>query len=44
MQRDPPFHAEHVGSLLLPARLRDALREGRLDSGGLRARQDSCTG
>ena len=41
----PPFHADHVGSLLRPARLLDAyrnFRKGELDAAGLKAMQESC--
>ena len=41
----PPFRAEHVGSLLRPAALREAFRahqEGRLDPRGFRAAQDAA--
>lgn len=41
----PPFRAEHVGSLLRPARLIDSyrgFRKGTLDADGLRAVQEDC--
>jgi 5-methyltetrahydropteroyltriglutamate--homocysteine methyltransferase len=41
----PPFRADHVGSLLRPARLLEARSEhaaGRLDDGGLRAVEDEA--
>ncbi|HYZ33382.1 MAG TPA: 5-methyltetrahydropteroyltriglutamate--homocysteine S-methyltransferase [Crenalkalicoccus sp.] len=41
----PPFRADHVGSLLRPAALREARAaraEGRLDPAGLRAVEDDC--
>jgi methionine synthase II (cobalamin-independent) len=41
----PPFHADHVGSLLRPRRLKDAFRAheaGELDEAGLRAAQDDA--
>jgi 5-methyltetrahydropteroyltriglutamate--homocysteine methyltransferase len=39
----PPFRADHVGSLLRPAALKDARRrysEGALDAAGLKAVED----
>jgi 5-methyltetrahydropteroyltriglutamate--homocysteine methyltransferase len=42
---NPPFRAEHIGSLLRPARLLDAyraLKSGMIDAVGLRALQDDC--
>jgi 5-methyltetrahydropteroyltriglutamate--homocysteine methyltransferase len=42
---DPPFRAEHIGSLLRPPRLLDAfraLKAGKIDAAGLRAVQDEC--
>ena len=44
-QGGPPFRADHVGSLLRPAALKDARAEhaaGRLDAGALRAVEDRC--
>jgi 5-methyltetrahydropteroyltriglutamate--homocysteine methyltransferase len=41
----PPFRADHVGSLLRPARLRDAFRRhaaGELDDDGFARIQDEC--
>jgi 5-methyltetrahydropteroyltriglutamate--homocysteine methyltransferase len=41
----PPFHAEHVGSLLRPAALREAFRahrEGRIEAAEFHAVQDDC--
>ncbi len=41
----PPFRAEHVGSLLRPPRLKEALagaRAGRIDAAELRSVQDDC--
>jgi 5-methyltetrahydropteroyltriglutamate--homocysteine methyltransferase len=41
----PPFQAEHVGSLLRPAKLRAAYRQfadGGIDADGFRAVQDKC--
>ncbi len=42
---NPPFRAEHVGSLLRPAELRQAFRahsEGRMSAAEFRAVQDGC--
>src|SRR5262245_26002186 len=42
---DPPFRAEHVGSLLRPAELRSAFRlraEGKLDAAGFDAALERC--
>jgi 5-methyltetrahydropteroyltriglutamate--homocysteine methyltransferase len=42
---DPPFRAEHVGSLLRPAELRQAFRlrrEGKLDAAGFEASVERC--
>lgn len=45
LRRDPPFHAEHIGSLLRPSDLVDAYRAhraGRIDDAALdRARRDA---
>ena len=44
-QMKPPFHAEHIGSLVRPPRLIDAARAhkaGKLDDAGFRAVQDDC--
>ena len=45
LRRDPPFHAEHIGSLLRPPELVDAYRArraGRIDDAGLdRAREEA---
>ncbi|HEX3430925.1 MAG TPA: 5-methyltetrahydropteroyltriglutamate--homocysteine S-methyltransferase [Rhizomicrobium sp.] len=41
----PPFRADHVGSLLRPAALREAFRQhgaGEIDDGAFRAAQDRC--
>jgi 5-methyltetrahydropteroyltriglutamate--homocysteine methyltransferase len=41
----PPFRADHIGSLLRPAKLREAFKAhaaGRLDDSGLRAAQDEA--
>lgn len=41
----PPFRAEHIGSLLRPAALREGYRrlgKGEIDAAGFRAIQDSC--
>lgn len=43
----PPFRADHVGSLLRPAALREARAaraDGRLDAAALRAIEDRCIG
>ena len=42
---NPPFHAEHIGSFVRPARLIDAARahrSGKLDPAGFRSAQDDC--
>ena len=41
----PPFHADHVGSLLRPQPLKDAFRDvhsGRIDRNAFRTIQDNC--
>jgi 5-methyltetrahydropteroyltriglutamate--homocysteine methyltransferase len=41
----PPFHADHVGSLLRPQPLKDAFRDvhsGRIDQNAFRTIQDGC--
>ena len=43
--RGPPFHADHVGSLLRPQPLKDAFRDvhsGRIDQNAFRTIQDGC--
>ncbi len=42
---DPPFRAEHLGSLIRPAKLiqaREAWRDGKLPAAELRAMEDDC--
>src|SRR5713101_9055419 len=42
---DPPFHADHVGSLLRPAELHAArakAKNGEIDQAALRAVEDKC--
>ncbi len=45
MKTNPPFHAEHIGSLLRPRELKQAYRafnEGRLSAEAFRQVQDQC--
>lgn len=45
MSNRPPFHADHVGSLLRPPELREARerhKQGSLDAAGLRVVEDAC--
>jgi methionine synthase II (cobalamin-independent) len=44
-QRNPPFRAEHIGSLLRPLELTTAAKHcarGEIDEAALRAVQDRC--
>jgi len=45
VKHDPPFHAEHIGSLLRPPALMNAYRNfksGKLDAAALKVKQDEC--